>query len=69
MGHKLTNYLRFSEMQNMLKDKRSQSTKFQPIIKVKTIINSVNMVDVMLPFVIRQMKNECLKTENQGRTN
>jgi hypothetical protein len=37
---------RFNEMQSMFKDKRNQSTKSKLTTKVKTIITSINMVDV-----------------------
>ncbi len=46
VGHKLMNYPRFGEMQNMFKDKGGQSTKFKPTSKVKRVTTSVNMVDV-----------------------
>jgi hypothetical protein len=46
VGHKLMNYPRFGEMQNMLKDKGGQSTKFKPVIEVKMFTTSINMVDV-----------------------
>jgi hypothetical protein len=37
MGHKVRNYLKFGEMQNMFKDKGSQTTKSKPTIEVKVI--------------------------------
>ncbi len=37
MGHKVRNYLKFNEMQNMFKDKGSQTTKSKPTIEVKVI--------------------------------
>jgi hypothetical protein len=46
VGDKLTNYLRFGEMQNMFKGKRGQTTKSKPVAEVKDIIALVNMVDV-----------------------
>jgi len=46
MDHKLTNYQRFGEMQSIFKDKGSQSIESKLAIKLKTIIASINMVDV-----------------------
>jgi len=44
VGHKLMNYPRFGEMQNMFKDKGS--TKSKPVVEVKMVTASINMVDV-----------------------
>ncbi len=46
VGHKLTNCLRFWEMQNMFKDKGGKTTKTKPKIEVKVAIASINMVSV-----------------------
>ncbi len=46
VGHKLTNYPRFNEMQSMFKDKGGHSIKSKPITEVKMVIASINMVDV-----------------------
>ncbi len=46
VGHKLMNYPRFGEMQNMFKDKGGQSTKSKLTSKVKMVTTSINMVDV-----------------------
>jgi hypothetical protein len=56
MGHKLTNYPRFGEMQNMFKDKGGQTLESKPLIEVKAIIASINMVDVNV--TIRNKTNE-----------
>jgi hypothetical protein len=69
VGHKLTNCPRFNEMQSTFKDKTNQSTKFKPIAEVKTLLPQLTWWMSMLPLIIKQMKNKCLKTKNQGRTN
>ncbi len=46
VGHKFTNYLRFDEMQNILKDKGDQFIESKPVADIKTIITLIDMVDV-----------------------
>jgi hypothetical protein len=46
VGHKLKNYPRFGEMQNMFKDKGGQTVESKPTTKVKVVTASINMVDV-----------------------
>jgi hypothetical protein len=46
VGHKLTNYPRFGEMQNMFKDKGSQTIESKLAVEVKVVTTSFNMVDV-----------------------
>ncbi len=63
------NYLRFDQMQNMFKDKKSQSTKSKPATEVKMVIISVNIVDVNVTTRSKTSEKKCLNTENQGKTN
>jgi len=53
LGHKLTNCLKFCEMQTMFKDKGNKNTKNKPIGKVKVTNALVNMVDVHVTIQIR----------------
>jgi hypothetical protein len=46
VGHKLKNYPRFGEMQNMFKDKGGQTIESKSIIEVKVVTALMNMVDV-----------------------
>jgi hypothetical protein len=48
-------------MQSMLKDKGGQSTKSQPIAKVKTITNSVNMADVNVTTCSKTSEEQMFK--------
>jgi hypothetical protein len=63
MGHKLMNCPRFGEMQSMFKDKGGQSIEFKLVAKVKTIIASVNMVDVNVTTQSKTSEEQMFKDQ------
>ncbi len=60
-------------MQNMFKDKRGQTIEFKPIIEVKLVIASVNMVDVNVITQNKTSEKHVLKDrepkKNKSATN
>ncbi len=70
VSHKLTNCLRFDEMQNILKDKGDKSIESKPTCNIKTIVTLVDMVDVNVTTCSKtNEKKKSLKTESQGKIN
>jgi hypothetical protein len=63
MGYKLTNYPRFGEMQNMFKDKGSQTIESKPTIEVKIVATSFNMVDVNVTIRSKMTENQVFKDQ------
>ncbi len=61
LGHKLTNFLKFSEMQTMYKDKGNKNTKNKPIGKVKVTNALVNMVDVHVTIRNKVIEKQVFK--------
>ncbi len=54
---------RFGEMQSMFKDKGGQSIEFKLVAKVKTIIASVNMVDVNVTTQSKTSEEQMFKDQ------
>ncbi len=53
VGHKLTNFFKFGEMQTMFKDKGGENIENKPIVEVKVANVLVNMVDVHVTTLIQ----------------
>ncbi len=56
-------------MQNMFKDKRGQTIEFKPIIELKLVIASVNMVDVNVTTQNKTSEKHVLKDRKPKKNN
>jgi len=67
-GHKMIDYPKFSEMQRMFHGKFMTIGKIQPIVKIKTIITNVNVVDVNVTTISTTNEKHVFKDKKPRKT-